>query len=149
MIERLGIALALAAFGWLAGRGINRYLLAQRARRGLGLDEYRPGRPAILYFTAPGCAPCETIQRPALEELAVAFGQRLQVIEVDATLRPDLADSWGVLSVPTTFIIDTHGRPGGVNHGAVRADRLAAQLAQSGEVPTDATRAARRAPVGP
>jgi hypothetical protein len=34
----------------------------------------------------------------------------LHIVEIDATVRPDLADQWGVLSIPTTFIIDASGQ---------------------------------------
>lgn len=137
MIARIGIAVALVAAGFLAYGLGNRLWLATRARQTLGLGAfgYQAGMPAILYFTSPGCVPCITIQRPALTRLLAAFGGRLQVLEVDATLHPRLADAWGVLTVPTTFIIDSQGRPRGVNHGAARADRLAAQLAALGERP--------------
>ncbi len=133
----MGISVALVAAGCLAYILGNRLWLATRARQALGLGGfgYQAGKPAILYFTSPGCVPCITIQRPALTHLLAAFGSRLQVLEVDATEHPRLADAWGVLSVPTTFIIDARGRPRGVNHGATRADRLASQLAALGELP--------------
>jgi thiol-disulfide isomerase/thioredoxin len=134
MLERVGLSLLLILLGVVLVRAATVLVLRRRARHGLGLDEYRPGRAAILYFTAPGCAPCESVQRPALDRLVEAYGRRLQVIEVDATQRPDLADAWGVLSVPTTFIIDSRGRPRGVNHGVARAGRLIDQLMAIGEV---------------
>jgi thiol-disulfide isomerase/thioredoxin len=136
MTARLILALALAGLGWLSYMGLSRLVLAWRTRRGLGVEAYQSGRPAVLYFTAPGCAPCHTMQRPELDRLAAEFGPRLQIIELDATQRPDMADHWGVLSVPTTFVIDAQGRPRGVNHGVARAERLAAQLAAVGEAPS-------------
>ncbi len=137
MIARLGIAIGLVAAGCMAYLLGNRLWLATRARQalGLGVFGYQAGKPAILYFTSPGCVPCLTIQRPALAGLLAAFGSRLQVLEIDASEHPRVADAWGVLSVPTTFIIDAQGRPRGVNHGATRADRLAVQLAALGELP--------------
>jgi hypothetical protein len=50
------------------------------------------------------------------------------VIEVDAAAQPELANYWGVLSVPTTFIIDRRGRPRRVNHGVSGADKLKKQI---------------------
>ncbi len=135
MIERLALALVLAALGWLGYRSLNRLLLVRAWHRVLRLDDYRPGRPAIIYFTAPGCAPCVNVQAPALDRLSGAFGRRLQVLEIDVSVRPDLADAWGVLTVPTTFIVDARGRPRGVNHGVARFDRLLTQLAAVGERP--------------
>jgi thiol-disulfide isomerase/thioredoxin len=118
--------------GGLAGYWAFNRLLLRRARHnrasggGLLLDE--PGVPAILYFTTPECLPCKTIQRPALHRLQERLGERLRVIEVDAQQRPDLASQYGVLSVPTTFIIDASGALRHVNHGVTRAETLLRQL---------------------
>ena len=82
----------------------------------------------LVYFTTPTCAPCKTIQRPAIESLKKILGNALQVIEIDASERPDMASRWGVLSVPTTFIIDPYGEVRHVNHGVVRAEKLLLQI---------------------
>jgi thiol-disulfide isomerase/thioredoxin len=127
LVRALAAALIIVA-GVCAYWLVNRVILARARGRRLGLESILPGVPAILYFTTPGCAPCQTVQRPALNQLKERLGQGLQVIEVDASARPDLADYWGVLSVPTTFIIDSKGRPRCVNHGAARAEKLLRQI---------------------
>jgi thioredoxin 1 len=108
------------AFNWL--------IVARARNRRLGLEDVSPGVPAILYFTTPTCMPCKTIQRPALARLQERMTDSLQVIEIDAAARPELADYWGVLSVPTTFIIDARGRPRRVNHGVSSAEKLSRQI---------------------
>jgi thiol-disulfide isomerase/thioredoxin len=72
--------------------------------------------------------PCKTLQRPAIQEVQQTLGDRIQIIEVDASQRIDLANEWGVMSVPTTFILDKDGRPRQINHGVARAEKLLAQL---------------------
>ncbi len=139
MMERLLLAFAIVAAMWTAYQALTRLVLLLRARRGLRIDAYHLGRPAILYFTAPGCSPCETIQRPALLQLKALYGDRLQLIEVDASQHPGLADSWGVLTVPTTFLVDRQARPRGVNHGVARAGRLMDQLIAIDEPPPQRT----------
>lgn len=133
ILTRLGMALVIVlggvAFYWAATR-LRLYMLRRRAKSGghLGGLELRPGVPAILYFTTPDCAPCRTVQGPAIEELREQLGERLQVIKIDASKQMGLADYWGVLSVPTTFIIDAQGRPRHVNNGVTPAVRLRQQL---------------------
>jgi thiol-disulfide isomerase/thioredoxin len=135
-VERALWALLLIGCAFGAYRLLTRAVLRRRARLGLQLPEYEHGRAAILYFTTPYCMPCEAVQAPALEQLRARFGQRLQVIEIDASRSPERADRWGVLSVPTTFIIDADGQPRGVNHGVARADKLERQLLAIGERPS-------------
>jgi thiol-disulfide isomerase/thioredoxin len=118
--------------------GIGSYLLLNRvvlARAQHGNDARLPdlpyqldGRTTILYFTTPECVPCKTIQRPALQRVQETLGDRLQVVEVDAVEHPDLANRYGVLSVPTTFVIDARGQLRHVNHGATRAEKLLRQV---------------------
>jgi len=118
------IAAILVGVYWAA----NWVLIARARGKRLGLETIRPGVPAVLYFTTPTCIPCKTIQRPALIKLQERLSDSIQVIEVDAAAQPELANYWGVLSVPTTFIIDSRGRPRRVNHGVSRADKLQKQI---------------------
>jgi thiol-disulfide isomerase/thioredoxin len=121
------ILMALLVY-WL----LNRLILLRASSQGLAWSESlpgaRPGVPAILYFTSPDCVPCRTIQRPALQKLQERLGDRLQVIEVNTYENPELASRWGVLSVPTTFIINPQGKLLHVNHGATRAEKLLEQV---------------------
>jgi thiol-disulfide isomerase/thioredoxin len=119
-IAIIGVSLALY---WAA----NRLILARaRAKTSeLGLSK---GIPTLLYFTTPACAPCKTVQRPAIQRLKQLMGECLQVIEIDASARPELASQWGVLSVPTTFVLDAQGHPQHVNHGVATAEKLLRQF---------------------
>lgn len=128
ILIRVGMAVGVMLLGWGGARLGNRLLLKRASRNRMGLDGFAPGRPAILYFTTPQCQPCKTIQRPALARLAEITGGGVTVIRVDANDRPDLAEGWGVLSVPTTFLIDSSGEARGVNHGAASAEKLLGQL---------------------
>lgn len=120
----LAIAGTLVGVYWL----VNRMIISRTRGKRLGLETILPGVPAILYFTMPTCVPCRTVQRPALARLVEQQGDMVQVIEIDASAEPELANYWGVLSVPTTFIIDSKGRPRRVNHGITSAEKLIRQI---------------------
>jgi thioredoxin 1 len=129
---RLITTLALIALGLLAYAAYSRLTVQRAQNRRIGLESARPGLPTILYFTTPACAPCRTVQAPAIEQVTKAHAGSVQVIRIDAQERPDIADHWGVLSVPTTFIIDRAGRPRFFNPGIVRAEKLEQQLVAAG-----------------
>lgn len=128
ILSRAIWALAIIAFGMIVYWLLNRLVLLRTRSKALGLESFQLGKPGILYFTTPDCGPCITVQQPALRELQEWLGDDLQVLQVDAIESPDLADYWGVLSVPTTFVIDSNGRPRNVNHGVARAHKLLKQL---------------------
>lgn len=134
LLYRVAITLLLIGAGVAAYWAWNRMQLRRLARTSVvnapGLEALRPGTAAVLYFTTDECTVCRTAQKPALEQLRVRLGEAVQVIEVNAAERPGVADHWGVLSVPTTFIIDPHGQPRRVNHGLTGREKLAAQLAE-------------------
>ncbi|OIO84179.1 MAG: hypothetical protein AUK01_10220 [Anaerolineae bacterium CG2_30_57_67] len=92
------------------------------------LGTLRPGASTLVYFTTPTCAPCKTLQRPAIQQVSQLLGDALQVLEIDAAQRPEVARRWGVLSVPTTFVIDPRGKVRHVNNGVARAEQLLIQL---------------------
>jgi thioredoxin 1 len=129
IISRALIALAIAGVGYGVYELTNRTVLMRASRKNyLGLENFQPGLPAILYFTTPACIPCKTVQRPAIQAVQQKVEDGLQVIEVDASAQPELANHWGVLSVPTTFIINKSGEPRHVNHGVTRAEKLLKQI---------------------
>jgi thiol-disulfide isomerase/thioredoxin len=124
----IGIITTGLTIYWLS----NWFILHRAQKKGLtqtqNLPGARPGVPAILYFTSPDCLPCKTVQRPALQKLLDRLGDTLQVIEVNTQENPELASRWGVLSVPTTFIINRQGKLLFVNHGATRTEKLLEQM---------------------
>lgn len=120
----LGIILVGLSLYWI----LNRVLLRRTLDIGMPLPYDLSGKPVILYFTTPECAPCKTVQRPALRKIVEMYASQLDVVEVDATEKASLARQWGVLSVPTTFVIDSRGIPRFVNHGVTRADKLMNQI---------------------
>jgi thiol-disulfide isomerase/thioredoxin len=128
VFERLLIAVAIASAGIVAYLLFNGVTLKRASSKVSRLGSYQSGLPALVYFTTPTCAPCKTIQRPVIERIKASYGKWFQVIEVDASARPDLAQEWGVMSVPTTFIIDADGKPRYVNHGMASAEKLIHQL---------------------
>jgi thiol-disulfide isomerase/thioredoxin len=129
MLSRLVWVLVLTAAG-VAGYAVwTRLSLIRAGSRRLGLEGVERGRPVLVYFTTPTCAPCKTIQGPAIKRLMTLMGDCLQVVEIDASRQPDVADHWGVLSVPTTYILDDNGQPRHVNHGVAPFEQLSRQLA--------------------
>jgi thiol-disulfide isomerase/thioredoxin len=128
ILLRLTVALGIIIVG-IGSFALTNWLILNRAQtRNPSLYTARLGQPVLLYFTTPTCAPCKTVQRPAIQQVSSLLGESLQVVEVDATERPDLANHWGVMTVPTTFLIDARGKARFVNHGVTRADKLLAQI---------------------
>ncbi len=124
ILFRLVLALVIVGVGVGLYALNNRLLLGRAPKNSLDAS----GKPVLLYFTTPTCAPCKTVQKPAIAKIQETLGEMLKVIEVDATEQPDLAKRWGVLSVPTTFVIDSRGQARYVNHGVARADKLLKQF---------------------
>ncbi len=123
---RILIALGLLAAGWVIFRLSNRAVLSAAASAQSSLPS--SSNPKVVYFTTPDCAPCRTVQRPAIQRLKQTLGEQLDVVEINAVEQPDLARQWGVLSVPTTFILDRQGKPLHVNHGVTQTDKLLKQV---------------------
>ncbi len=135
MIERIGIlivAVAACILAIAALRVWQQTRLAQMARRaapmellGLGLPA---GGPAILYFTTAMCGICRLQQAPALQQVAQRLDHRVPVHTLDAIEARTLADFYGVLTVPTTVVLDERRRPAHINHGLATAPVLLNQV---------------------
>lgn len=128
VMERLLVAVAISGLAVAAYLLFNRLTLQRASTKVSRFASYQTGLPAIVYFTTPTCAPCKTIQRPAIERMKASYGKSFQVIEVDASQQPEIAQEWGVLTVPTTFVINASGQPRYVNQGIAPAEKLIRQL---------------------
>jgi thiol-disulfide isomerase/thioredoxin len=83
-------------------------------------------RPALLYFTTPECAQCRLQQAPILNQLAAKVD--IAIHKLDAVEQETLARFYGIMTVPTTIILDAQLRPVAVNHGVAPLQRLQAQI---------------------
>ncbi len=137
LMRLLGALLALVA-GCGAYRLLNAWLLRRARRRYPLLPKPQRGAPALLYFSTPECQPCKSVQKPAIQRLQELIGEDVQVMEVNAAEDARIAAQWGVLSVPTTFIIDAQGRPRFVNHGVASTEKLLRQILKISGVKNDA-----------
>ena len=131
MVERVIIALVVIGLGtgaWIALNRLTLLRVAARSNTDPLLADLRPNTPTVVYFTTPLCVPCRTQQQPALRQLQAELGENIQVIQVDASEQPEIADRWGVFSAPTTFVLDRALKPRHVNRGVMTADALKQQI---------------------
>ena len=129
----LGLVATGLAVIWLGLRWRSARYRGPDARDVLAhLAVHRP--PLVLAFTTPECVPGRTMQRPALEELRRRYPGRFELREVDDTVVPELAERFGLMTVPSTVVIDGRGRVRAINHGLARWPKLAGQLNLNGRV---------------
>ncbi len=129
MIERVLLTLIIVGAALASYRLLNWWTLHRIRQRGLEdplLHEFEPGRPAILYFTADHCAACRLQQKPMLTRLRQDID--IQIIQIDTQQHPQDAERWGVMSLPTTFVLDEYGKPQSVNYGVASIQTLRKQL---------------------
>ena len=126
----LAITLAFGLALWAVSRVYRAWLARTSdyaellARHGLPRDE----RPLVLGFTADDCLPCKTQQHPALERLRTRIGDAADIREVEALQQAELAQRFGVLTVPTTVVLDQRRRIVAINYGVASAEKLAGQV---------------------
>ncbi len=128
ILLRFGLAIGIIGLGAFAYWLVNQRLLTRARNNVFTLFSKLPNKPVLVYFTTPDCAPCKTVQRPAIDRVSNLLGEKLEVVEINAYEQPDLAKTWGVLSVPTTFVIDERGEARYVNNGVARAEKLLEQI---------------------
>lgn len=84
--------------------------------------------PAILYFTTPECAQCRFQQAPVLEQLTERAS--VAVYGIDAVAQQELARHYGVVTVPSTVLLDPRLQPVAINHGLATPEKLNRQIAK-------------------
>ena len=70
--------------------------------------EYLGSKPAIVDFYASWCGPCRAIS-PILEELAKEYGDKIVIYKVDVDASRDIAQAFGIRSIPAVLFIPMKG----------------------------------------
>lgn len=60
--------------------------------------------PVFVDFWATWCGPCR-MMAPVVEELAQSMGEAVKVCKIDIDQNPELAEKYGVMSIPTFIVI--------------------------------------------
>ena len=82
------------------------------------------GTPVLVDFYAPWCGPCRSF-KPKLEALAETLGGRAKVAFVNIDDHPELAERFGILSIPALRLFKNGNLLGSAN-GALPDAVLAA-----------------------
>lgn len=130
MYERLLIVFAMMAFlgGMFLLMKYRQIALAKHASR---QSNNQTGMATIVYFWSDGCSVCKKAQKPILEWLLAEYGsEHLALIAYNIDEAPNIAiaKKWGVMTLPTTILLDSAGTIRHVNNGLVVLDNLRKQL---------------------
>jgi len=71
---------------------------------------YEGEKPAIIDFMAEWCGPCKTTA-PILEELSEEFDGKLDIYKVDVDQQPELAQAFGIKSIPSLLFVPMNEQP--------------------------------------
>ncbi len=84
------------------------------------------GKPAVLYFTTQECAQCRLQQTPILAQLQARLD--VAVHKLDAIEQRALADLYGIMTVPSTVVLNPELRPVAINQGVAPLQKLQRQI---------------------
>jgi thioredoxin 1 len=72
--------------------------------------KFNGGRPAIIDFYADWCGPCRMLA-PILDEVSVEYAGKVDVFKIDTEAQPELAQLFGIRSIPSVLFVPMTGEP--------------------------------------
>ena len=67
------------------------------------------GKPTLAEFGWKNCVPCKAM-KPILEELAMEYKDKLNVVIVEVYEHKDLTNQYGIMTIPTQIFFDNSGK---------------------------------------
>ena len=64
--------------------------------------------PVLVDFSAEWCGPCQALM-PIVDELAGTYEGKVKIVKVNVDDSPELAQKFGVLSIPTLVFLGSNG----------------------------------------
>jgi thioredoxin 1 len=61
-------------------------------------------KPMFIDFNATWCGPCK-LMKPMFDELAIEYQGKVNFISIDTDKNPEIADQYGVTSIPTFVLV--------------------------------------------
>lgn len=83
-------------------------------------------QPVLVDFWAEWCAPCRMLS-PVIDELAGLYGDKAKVGKFNIDEQPELAQRFGVMSIPT-LILFKDGAVTGRSVGVVGKDKISGMI---------------------
>lgn len=72
--------------------------------------KFKGDKPALIDFYATWCGPCKQTA-PVVEELANDYDGKIDVYKVDVDQQEELAQLFGIQSIPTLIFVPKEGDP--------------------------------------
>ena len=94
-------------------------------------DALANGKPTVAEFGWRECDPCKRM-KPVLEELAVEYGDRLNVVIVEVYEHMELAGQHEIITIPTQIIFDRNGAEATRHIGYWDKERIVDQMVKMG-----------------
>lgn len=85
------------------------------------------GKPMIVDFSATWCPPCRQL-KPIFEKLAEDFRGRITFVTIDVDQHPELAQAYGVQSIPMMVFLNKDGQIQNTLVGFQDRDQLLAAI---------------------
>jgi len=89
------------------------------------------GLPTIAELGSSTCIPCKQM-KPLLEELAVEYKGKLNVVIVEIYEHRELAQQYGIMAIPTQIVFDSSGKEITRHMGFWPREEIIAQLEKMG-----------------
>ena len=89
------------------------------------------GKPTLAEFGRGICIPCKAM-KPILEELALEYRGKLNVVIVEIDEHRDLTNQYGIMAIPTQIYFDSSGKEIGRHIGFWPKEDIITQLKKMG-----------------